>query len=162
MFNLTKEEIRDLKARILTRVKFNENSCWEWQLGRVKFGYGKIKLSNPRRDYPVHRVTYMLWKTDPKKMLVLHKCDNPPCCNPNHLFLGTYDTNNKDRAKKGRSRDQYGEKNNMSKLTSSEVLEILQMKGKVKSNELSIKFNVNRRHIERIWKKELWNHLKES
>jgi len=79
------------------------NGCWEWQGARDSdMGYGKVRAFNQTL---AHRVSYILYVRPfiEKDMCVLHKCDNPPCVNPEHLFIGTRDTNNKDRAIKGRS-----------------------------------------------------------
>lgn len=79
------------------------NGCWEWQGRRDSdMGYGKFRAFNQTL---AHRVSYILYVRPfiEKDMCVLHKCDNPPCVNPEHLFIGTRDTNNKDRAAKGRT-----------------------------------------------------------
>ena len=58
-------------------------------------------------------------------MEICHRCDNPPCCNPNHLFAGTHDENMRDMVKKGRS--QHGENHSSRKLNGHQVIEIRQM-----------------------------------
>ncbi len=93
---------RDVLTRLLERVEVNEDTgCWEWQGSRLPTGYGHIK--SERRMVKTHRVTYSHYVGDiPDGLCVLHRCDNPCCCNPEHLFLGTLDDNNKDRTAKGR------------------------------------------------------------
>jgi len=80
----------------------DSTGCWEWMKGRsVTGGYGVISVSNKQEK--VHRTMWNVTFGDiPKGMCVLHRCDNPPCCNPDHLFLGTIGENNEDRDKKGR------------------------------------------------------------
>lgn len=76
------------------------DECWEWQGRRNDDGYGQIRLGN---TYRAHRIAYKLaYGSIPDSLWVLHRCDNPPCCNPAHLFLGTVLDNNRDAAAKGR------------------------------------------------------------
>jgi len=80
------------------------DDCWEWTGYRKPSGYGwRSNTPGKARWAFAHRLAYFLhFKVDPGELCVLHKCDNPPCCNPNHLFLGDRDANNKDRMRKGR------------------------------------------------------------
>lgn len=90
------------KEWILTRCKLNESTgCWDWGWAIGEDGYAK---SNIRGNHPpMHRVAFMLWRGPiPEGLWVLHKCDNPKCCNPNHLFLGDAKTNIIDCITKGR------------------------------------------------------------
>jgi hypothetical protein len=79
--------------------------CWNWTARRGRGGYGRITLSRPTRGQTVaHRVAWELTNGPIADGLrVLHHCDNPACCNPSHLFLGTILDNNRDRDKKGRN-----------------------------------------------------------
>ncbi len=83
--------------------------CWEWTGATIGRGYGSMKINDrPRtnREQLTHR---MMWLETigpiPDGMLVLHHCDNPPCCNPRHLFLGTKSDNAQDAFDKGRLND---------------------------------------------------------
>jgi len=75
------------------------NACIEWQGARNAAGYGKTKVDGV--DQYAHRVAYGLDRI-PAGLLVLHHCDNPPCVNRGHLFLGTYQDNYDDMIAKGR------------------------------------------------------------
>jgi hypothetical protein len=82
-------------------IKDNNTQCWEWQGALTKRGYGKIKEGI--KTFAVHRVAYTLYiGVIPKDFNICHKCDNPKCINPDHLFAGTQADNMKDKVKKGR------------------------------------------------------------
>lgn len=82
-----------------------DDACWPWLGGRFESGYGQF--SQRPRNLRAHRVAYELTHGQiPDNLMVLHECDNPPCCNPKHLFLGTNDDNMADRQRKGRTSKQ--------------------------------------------------------
>lgn len=80
-----------------------EDECWEWNCSAQKWGYGWLRIKG--KNYLAHRLAYEFVHGEiPQGLHVLHKCDNPPCCNPNHLFLGTQADNVEDMKVKGRGR----------------------------------------------------------
>src|SRR5947207_5829360 len=84
--------------------------CWVWLRARTSRGYGNIHLGG--KMVSAHRVAWELVNGPiPEGLLVLHKCDNPSCVNPDHLFLGTNADNRKDAQVKGRLPRHLGEKN---------------------------------------------------
>ena len=90
-----------LEERLFARRKITKDGCWEYTFGRTTAGYGTIWWNE--KDQYVHRLSAELYLPDFKKELcVLHKCDNPACFNPAHLFLGTKRDNYEDAIKKGR------------------------------------------------------------
>lgn len=87
------------------------SSCWEFTGGKFANGYGRV-YANPTGEIKAHRYSYVLTKGDigrknNKKLMVLHKCDNRSCCNPNHLYVGDHRKNMKDMT--DRSRQARGE-----------------------------------------------------
>ena len=79
-------------------------TCWEWQRCTNKYGYGNLKFE--KKTVIAHRLAYKLANDFlPNELCVLHRCDNPKCVNPGHLFLGTRKDNNRDREAKGRNRN---------------------------------------------------------
>lgn len=87
---------------LLAKTQKNENGCLEWIGSKTKFGHGRVR-HNGLMVYP-HRLMYELANgvKIPDKILVCHRCDNPKCINPQHLFLGTYSDNMQDCISKGR------------------------------------------------------------
>lgn len=81
-------------------------NCIEWQGYRDKDGYGKYRPSGENQQ-SVHRLAWQARRGEiPKGMCVLHQCDNPPCLNVQHLFLGTHKDNSQDMSRKGRAAGQ--------------------------------------------------------
>ena len=121
-----------LKQRFFEKVNKNGpvhpilgTRCWIWIGGKKnKLGYGTIYVRKGETD-EAHRVAYRnMVEPIPDGMCVCHKCDNPSCVNPDHLFLGTHQDNMKDMYRKGRNVPSIGEKNWRAKLTEENIREI--------------------------------------
>jgi hypothetical protein len=91
-----------IATRFADKIKFAaKDDCWEWQAGKRPNGYGQFRVEH--RNLLPHRVSWQAFNGPiPDGMCVLHKCDNPGCVNPNHLFLGTHQDNTRDMMRKGR------------------------------------------------------------
>lgn len=142
----------------------NKSECYEWPFFRQPEGYGKIghKIAH-RMSYEMHIGPI------PKGLLVMHSCDNPPCCNPHHLQAGTHKDNVQDMIKKGRRAKRYfpegfsnaGELHGRSKLTEKTVNLIRKeyQDDHLSHRKLAAKYGTSKRNIENILHNRTWRHL---
>lgn len=129
------------------------DTCWLWT-GSIQYKYGRIKIK--QKTYKAHRVSYELVKGPiPRGIIVCHTCDNPPCVNPSHLFLGTHKVNSQDMVDKGRSLK--GTKHHQCKLSDNEVLEIRRLRETTNLSlpRITAQYNVSFGHIWKLVKG--WN-----
>lgn len=134
------------------------DDCWEWQRAKWK-GYGTVSttIDGKRNRFKCHRLAYSFKNGSiPKGLLVCHKCDNPSCVNPNHLFLGTPKQNSEDRNKKDRQAK--GEKNH-SKLKEEDIRKIRELKKTKTSREIGKQFGICHSVVLGICKKQKWKHV---
>lgn len=148
------------EAEFWANMEETEDGCWEWQLSKQTNGYGQVWFNGEQRT--AHRLSWILTHGDiPEGICVLHRCDNPPCCNPDHLFLGTQADNMKDMTQKGRSLA--GETNPGSKLSESQVLQIKDRYkgGDVTQTELADIYHISQTAINDIVNGRRWGCLSE-
>lgn len=142
----------------------SDKECWNWLGYKDNEGYGIFGVGN-RNTMPAHRFSYELFfgklpeYTDRKsEICVLHKCDNPSCVNPGHLFLGTDADNVRDRDSKGRGSRGTIVKGH--KLVDEDIRKIIELHGNGCSNkELSVTFNVAAPTISKIVNRKAWKWL---
>jgi hypothetical protein len=140
-------------------VEGGPDECWVWQRSVAGEGYGQIKLTKERRQTYAHRVAYELAYGElPQGKQVCHSCDNPPCVNPRHLFVGSSHDNHQDMKRKGRHL--FGEKNGNSVLTEQKVREILALLPFVPQWDLATRYGVAPITISRISRGLRWAHLR--
>lgn len=140
----------------MRRVIVELGGCWEWQGYRDKNGYGHLSVAG--HMLLAHRVSYRLHVGQiPDGMCVLHSCDNPPCMNPDHFFLGSRGDNNRDRENKQRGNHARGIRCHTAKLTESDVLEIRHSDSPYP--ELSAKYHVHTSTICAAKNRKTWTHI---
>ncbi len=150
-----------LARRLGKAIEVNPKSgCWEWQQSHNGIGYGTLTI-NKKRKY-AHRLAFeLVCGSIPSGLMLCHKCDNPSCINPEHLFLGTQTENMKDCSIKGRLKPYKlgfpGEKNPSAKLNEEKVSII---KERLRSGELQSSianyFGVTQSVISEIKRGKLW------
>ena len=132
----------NIADKLIDKLVQTESGCWEFVGGRTGQGYGALSI-NHTQQYAAHRLAYELWKGPiPTGMVVCHSCDNKPCCNPDHLFIGTHQDNKDDEISKGRHVK--GSKQGNSKLKEDDVIEIkrLILTGKMTLKSIGLRYGV--------------------
>lgn len=140
------------------------SGCWIWKAYKNPAGYGQVRVKTIA--YLAHRFSYELaFGPIPPTINVLHKCDNPPCVNPDHLFLGTLTDNNQDMCRKGRHGKNVGESGHLkkprkgNKLTYSQVCEIRQRaKAGIRYDKLAEDYKVGASLVSMIVNNKRWQH----
>lgn len=143
-----------LAERLQARTETDENGCWIWQ-GVTYAGYGRVRMPPAGRPGFCHRLMYEeVNGLLPKKMCVMHLCDNRRCINPDHLRAGTHTENMIDRSRKGRS---------TAMLTADQVLEIRQKnKDGVGQTKLADMYGVSTGTISAICTRKTWKWLEDT
>lgn len=152
------QKIEHLRQHFDSRVIKNAEGCWGYKGGKSK-KYGSIQFDN--KSIPMHRASWIIHKGPiPDGMLICHTCDNPPCTNPKHLFIGTHKDNVRDMYIKKRARILKGEMAASSKLTKKQVLHIKKLlKEDVPLTQIANKFRVHIVTIHDIKYEKTWKHL---
>lgn len=136
----------------------NSDACWEWEGPRMnKGGYGVI--STPIEKILAHRAAYEIFHGPVTAgLFVCHRCDNPPCCNPRHLFAGTPNDNIQDAIQKGRHAK--GERLPQAKLTEADVrvIRLLSAQGFTLTN-IADRFGITNGAVSMIKNRKRWKHV---
>lgn len=152
-----------LRIRLLSRIAIKADGCWEYTGARSRKGYGRIGMGGKRGVLTgAHRASWMVHRGEiPAGMQVLHHCDNPPCVNPDHLFVGTPADNMNDKFQKGRAAGAPGERHPRSKLTEADVQEIRSRyaRGGITMRALAAHFGVSCPCIYNIFALKTWSHV---
>lgn len=144
--------------RFLDKVYAEPNTgCWLWASSCDEHGYGRFSYRGKNRK--AHRIAYRLFVGPIRGTCVLHRCDNPACVNPHHLWRGTQEDNIADMDAKGRRAK--GAANGRAKLSRSAVLDIYARAHRDDANvsALAREHGVSRRTVRSIRDGELWSHL---
>lgn len=133
------------------------DECWTWKGATTRGGYGHLKYQ--LGWVYSHRLAWELTQGSvPSGLKVLHRCDNRPCCNPNHLFVGTQAVNVEDMVAKGRQ--QRGEGHYRSSLTASDVVRIRSLHAdRIPMSAIAKAYEVGKKTIEAIVYRKTWKHV---
>ena len=142
-----------------------EKACWPWTGARKPVGYGNVRIN--KKDLLAHRVAFQMANGGiPEGFLVCHVCDHPPCCNPDHLMLGTAKSNAADMMAKHRGRKPEfaarGTGNGNSKLNDAKVVQIREIYKSKEMNQyqLADAFGVTQAAIGSVLRNKTWRHVK--
>lgn len=140
--------------------KNNKNGCWEWQRAKAKsFGHGLY--SRNQKTIMAHRASWEIHCGKiPDKKCVLHKCDNPICVNPNHLFLGSRAENVSDMVSKKRNSWAKGEAHGKTRLSGSDVSKIYL--SSMTAKDLSKRYKIGETTVYDIKKGKTWAHVTQN
>lgn len=147
----------DALARFVSKVAAPDvRGCRNWTGTRNKWGYGYFWLNGKMRR--AHKVA---WETVngpvPDGALIMHRCDNPACVNPDHLSLGSQQDNNDDMQRKGRNRQPQGERHGSARLTADDVQII--RRSQEQSSVLARQFGVSYYTVRKIRLGLKWRHI---
>lgn len=137
-----------------------DSSCWQWTGAKHPKGYGNFMANRNGLTRIAHRLAYLLAHGElPHDKMVCHSCDNPSCCNPAHLFLGSAKENSHDMVKKMRS--PHGERQGHTTLTRREVTAIhrLYATKKLKQKEIGEAFGISQQTANAIINKRSWKYI---
>lgn len=174
--NLFHEFSEKDKKRFYSKVAKTDdlNQCWEWMGYKCKEGYGRIGWKS-KASTLAHRAAYVIATGDNTSLLICHRCDNPSCCNPHHLFTGTDKDNSNDRDAKGRLKIRFGsdnharsnpelmargEANGNTRFTADEIRHIR----KLHSDGMSFRgvgrvMQTSGTYVAQIVRREFWKHI---
>ena len=139
------------------------DSCWPYMKARNRHGYGV--MGTKHGNWMAHRLAYeVAYGPIPTGKYVLHTCDNPPCCNPRHLFVGDQQANMDDMWRKGRQQSYLsmavGERIKQSKLTEAQVIEMRRrFDAGERPTSLGREFGVSSTQAWNICHRRWWKHI---
>lgn len=156
--DLSDKEISNFWAKVTIGTS---TDCWHWVAATRPTGLGYGAFSINGRSYRAHRIAWFLYnRRRPGNLPVCHHCDNPRCCNPHHLFLGTLSDNCKDMVQKGRGVDNRGENYGQAKLSNADISQIRKLYnlGYPQYN-IAKEFQIHQATVSRIVNYLRWSHL---
>lgn len=151
--------MKTIKERLFANSTVNSiTNCWNWNKTKTIQGYGRIKVN--KKLYLPHRLSYEEFIGPIGDLCVLHKCDNPSCINPEHLFLGTKKDNVQDMFNKGRENPRKGIYNGNSKLKPHHILKIRSLfKEGTNKPILRQLFGLTDQHLNAILTYKIWKEI---
>lgn len=152
--------ILDYKAYLIERCRLNNvTGCLEWQRARNKWGYGTLNLTRIPEGL-AHRFAWVVFNGKiPAGKYILHRCNNPLCCNVEHLYIGTQTDNMRDVALQGTKRYTSGVAHHNAVLTPEKVIQIREMLTHKSQAAVATTFGVSPQTIKRIRNGITWKHI---
>lgn len=149
------ERMNHMKEYYMNNV-IKQDGCWDWKHGNPRYRYPRMHFSKSIPRIAIHIASWRIHKGEvPDGMWVLHKCDNPRCSNPDHLFIGTSLDNINDMLAKNRNAK--GESHGCSKLKNEQVVEIRRLlESGISLNKIAKEFGVSKATILKIKKNKIW------
>lgn len=156
---LPNAKMKSIREQVWDRVKVTPSGCWEWQGARDKKGYGSVRVKGKTRR--VHRLAWELtYGGVPVSLLVCHRCDNPPCINPEHLLAQTSKENTMDMERRIRYKGRFkiGRIPENRKFTPAKISAIRRKyrTGTCTQKELAAKHSTSQGHISNIITERAW------
>ncbi len=149
-------------ARFWAKVDKREpDECWPWKAGKNNQGYGRYRVSTSKLVIASRfALSLALGRELVRTEDACHRCDNPSCVNPAHLFLGSRLDNIRDMLNKGRNAQPKGERHNKARLTDASVLEMRRLYAEgVSGPRLAVLFGVAQTTANRVVSRQLWRHI---
>jgi hypothetical protein len=157
-----RSEPSSLAAKLANKFIIDDAAgCWNWIAATNARGYGVVGRGGRGAGlHKAHRASWMVHRGDiPDGMWVLHKCDNPRCINPEHLYLGDHQQNVRDMVSRGRNviPDNRGERASWAKLTAEAARDIKSRR--LTGREFAELYRVSLSAVRRIWEGKNWSSL---
>lgn len=150
-----------MPAKFWLKVRISPwKSCWEYTGKLGHYGHGIFKLGQKR--FQAHRVAWELVNgLIPNGKFICHKCDNPPCCNPDHLYVGDAKTNGRDSSIRNRYPDRKGEKHSLAVLNNANVIKIRnEFNPRIVTRKmLAERYSVSISTIKDVLSRRHWSHV---
>jgi hypothetical protein len=145
------------EERFFGSIQYEPNSgCWLWERALWRRGYGRFKINGKYKA--AHRFSYEIHHGGiPEDQLILHRCDTPPCVNPNHLFAGTEKDNMVDMVQKGRNPNRKREAHPLARLSQTDIDNIRRRRASGEGNNaLAREYGISYGHCSTICNGKRW------
>ena len=153
------KEIKESSENRFWKFVSKTENCWDWTGSKANYGYGQLSING--KPVRANRYSWILHNGEiPTGLMICHKCDNPSCVNPEHLFLGDQTANMQDMISKKRQKISKGCEKSSCKLNETQVKNIRHLyKNPFSARELAEKFQISKQNIYDIVNLKAWKHI---